>query len=442
MTENLLLAALASIVSLAVGKMAALLLWRIAGVPSSLRIITDWRILAACAGLGLAATLGFGLAPALQIVKGGPRATRARKILVSVQVAASCVLLILSSFFTRTIQHSFHAIVAYDYSHMALVDPSFYLHDGSPSEFRGQADAIAARLRQVPGVEAAAVVNFPPVFRPRLAHNPAAQFVVAEADPAYFDAMRLPLLAGRVFSPADPAPVVISESAARKLWPDQSPLGKSLALAQQNFTVVGVVKDSGLNRLTDPESVEAYVPISDRWARFAVVVVRTAHKPSPLSAAIQSAAAVSGLHPLVTTFQVLIDRQFEGFRKMTQVFGSLAAVATLLALIGIFGLLAFTVAQRTREIGVRMALGARTRDILAVVFGQYAVAFGCGALAGIAIAAASARVMRVLLYGALPFDVLSFASGLLVFGAVALIASIAPMQRALRVDPALALRYE
>jgi len=442
MTENLLLAVLASVAALAVGKLAALLVWRIAAIPSHLRIITDWRVLAACAGLGLAATLGFGFAPALQIVKGGPRATRARKILVSVQVAASCVLLILSTFFIRAVQHSFHTIVAYDYSHMALVDPSFYLHPYAASESRRLAGEIAARLRQLPGVEAAAVVNFPPVLRARLARNPRAQFVVAEADPAYFDTVRLPLVEGRVFAPADPDPVVISESAARKLWPGQSPLGKSLVLAQQSRTVVGVVKDSGMNLIDDPESVEAYLPVSDQYVRFAVVVVRTAKRPSQLSAAIQSAASLPGVHPLVATFQGLIDQRFEGIRKMIRIIASLAAVATLLALIGIFGLLAFTVAQRTREIGVRMALGARAGDIVGIVLGQYLLPFGSGALAGMAVAAAAATVMRQLVYGMLPFDVLSFGSGLLLFAAVALIASIAPVHRALRIDPASALRYE
>jgi putative ABC transport system permease protein len=117
-------------------------------------------------------------------------------------------------------------------------------------------------------------------------------------------------------------------------------------------------------------------------------------------------------------------------------------VASLLALLGIFGLLAFTVAQRTREIGVRIALGARYFDVLHCVLGQYSVPFGIGAGAGVALAAAAAKVMRNILFGFIPFDMASFGAGLLAFGAVALLASIAPVRRALRIDPASALRYE
>jgi putative ABC transport system permease protein len=110
--------------------------------------------------------------------------------------------------------------------------------------------------------------------------------------------------------------------------------------------------------------------------------------------------------------------------------------------LGIFGLLAFTVAQRTREIGVRMALGADSRDILRVVLGQYAFPFGIGAVAGMAVAAAAAQVMRSLLFGFMPFELLSFAAGLALFAAVAIAASVVPARRALRIDPCSALRYE
>ena len=197
-----------------------------------------------------------------------------------------------------------------------------------------------------------------------------------------------------------------------------------------------------MNLIEDPESVEAYVPISDQFVRFAVIVVRTANKPSQMTAVLQSAATLPELHPIVATYQGLIDQRFQAVWKMIRIIGSLAAVATLLALIGIFGLLVFTVAQRTREIGVRMALGARARDILAAVLGQYLLPFGCGAVAGMALAAATAMVMRRIVFGFLAFDVLSFGTGLLLFAAVALAASIAPARRALRVDPASALRCE
>ena len=194
--------------------------------------------------------------------------------------------------------------------------------------------------------------------------------------------------------------------------------------------------------MSHPESVEAYTPIDDKNAAIATIMVNATGNPGVLSGALRSAATLPGIVPLVFTFESIIDTQLDTMRKMVMVIVSLGAIASLLALLGIFGLLAFTVAQRTREIGVRMALGARGLDILRSVLGQYALPFGIGALLGVALAAAAAKLVRNILFGFIPFEVVSFGAGLLIFAAVAFAASIAPARRALRVDPASALRYE
>jgi predicted permease len=442
MTENLLLAMLASIAALFVGKVAANILMRITEAPASMQVVTDWRIVLAAAALGLGATVAFGLAPAFQALQRGPRTTRARKVLVSLQVAVSCVLLILSSFFTRAMQQAFHTDVTFDYSGMAVVDPAFYLHNYTPAQARQMALDIAVRLRQVPGIDAASVATVIPLKRSWIERVAAQQLYMNAVDPSYFQMMRLPLLQGRIFGPVEPDAVVISESAARKLWPNESPLGKSCLIAQHSRTVTGVVKDSGVNLMSHPESVEAYTPIDDKNALIATIVVHATTNPGLLSGSLRSAATLPGVVPLVFTFESIIDTQLDTMRKMVTVVASLGAIASLLAMLGIFGLLAFTVAQRTREIGVRMALGARGLDILLSVLGQYTFPFAVGALLGVAFAAAAARVVRTILFGFIPFDVVSFAAGLLLFAAVAIAASIAPARRALGVDPASALRYE
>jgi predicted permease len=442
MTENLLLAVVDSVAALLIGKLAAHILLRIIEAPPNLRVVTDWRIVLACAALGLGATLAFGLAPAFQTVKRGPRATRARKILVSIQVAVSCVLLILSSFFTRAIQQSFRTEVTFDYAGMAVVDPAFYVHNYTPAQARQAALELAARLRLLPGIDAASIATIPPLRRSWIERISAQQLYLNAVDPSYFPMMRLPLLQGRLFGPGEQDAIVIGESAARKLWPNQSPLGKSCLISQRTRTVTGVVKDSGANLMSHPESVEAYTPIDDRSAIYATILVHASTNPGQMSAAFRSAAMLPGIVPLVATFQSSIDRQMDTMRKMVTVVASLGAIASLLALLGIFGLLAFTVAQRTREIGVRMAMGARRLDILQCVLGQYALPFGIGAGLGVALAAAAAKVVRNILFGFIPFDLVSFGAGLLLFGAVALAASIAPVRRALRIDPASALRYE
>jgi predicted permease len=442
MTENLLLTGLASIAALFVGRLAAQLLLRIADAPTNLRIVTDWSIVAACAALGMVATCAFGLAPAFQTVKRGPKATRARKILVSLQVAVSCVLLILSSFLTRAMHQSFRTQVTFDTSGLAVVDPAFYLHNYTASQSRQMARELAERIRQVPGIDAASIATIVPLRRAWVERVSSQQLYLNEVDPAYFPMMRLPVLQGRMFGTVETDAVVVSESAARRLWPNESPLGKSCLLAQRTYTVTGVVKDSGANLMSHPESVEAYLPIDDKNVPGATILVHAAGNAGAMFGALRSAARLPGTVPQVFTIQSQIDRQLGTMRKMETIVASLGAVASLLALLGIFGLLAFTVAQRTREIGVRMALGARSFDVLRCVLGQYALPFGIGAGAGVALAAGAAKVMRNTLFGFIPFDVASFGAGLLVFGAVALLASVGPVRRALRIDPVSALRYE
>ncbi len=442
MTENLLLAAIGSVSALFVGRMAARLLLKLTGAPSHLRIITDWRIVLASAGLGVGATLAFGLAPALQIVKQGHSATIARKILVSVQVAASCVLLILSSFLTRSVAHSFRSDAVFDLSKLALVDPALYLNHDKPSQNADWAREVAARLRQIPAVEGVSIVGHPPLRRPWVQRLSGQSLYISDVDPAYFATMRIDVLQGRIFGAAEPDAVVLSESAARRLWPGEQALGKTLALGPHERTVTGVVKDSGVNALQFPESAEVYVPFADRAGFLATFLVRTAGAPAALASTLRSAVSRPGLSPQVFTMQSLVDQRLDSMEKMVRVVGSLAAIASLMAMLGIFGLLAFTVAQRTREIGVRMALGARRADVLACVIGQFLMPFGMGVAGGTVLAFGAAKITRNLLYGFLPFDFAGFGTGLLIFAAVALIASIAPARRALRIDPASALRYE
>ncbi len=442
MTESLLLAVVASVAALFIGKLAAQILFRITDAPSSMRAVTDWRIVAASAALGLGATFAFGLAPAFQAVRRGPRATRARKILVSLQVAVSCVLLILSSFFTRALHHTFQTEVTFDYAGMAVVDPAFYLHNYTPAQSRQMALDLVGRLRQVPGIDAASIATAIPLRRSRIERIATQQLYMNSVDPSYFPMMHLPLLQGRMFAPDEQGALIVSVSAAQKLWPNESPLGKSCLIGQRTRTVTGVVRDSGVNLMSNAQSVEVYAPIEDNDAAIALILIHATANPAPLPGALRSASALPGAAPQIFTYQSIIDLQLDSMRKMVMIVASLGAIASLLALLGIFGLLAFTVAQRTREIGVRMALGARAVDVLQCVLGQYTLPFGIGALAGVALAAAAAQVTRKIVYGFIPFEVASFGAGLLLFAAVALIASIAPARRALRIDPASAVRYE
>src|SRR5215469_13669110 len=165
-------------------------------------------------------------------------------------------------------------------------------------------------------------------------------FFLNAVDPSYFPMMRLTLVEGRIFGPDEPDSVVISESAAHKLWPNQSPLGKSILIATRPRTVSGVVKNSGVNLIANPDSVEAYVPIAPRDAVYVNLLVRTSGQPGQVVGAIHSAAAMHGVTPSVFSYRSMIEAQVDSTKRLVGVFGTLGAVASLLALIGIFGLLA------------------------------------------------------------------------------------------------------
>jgi len=336
------------------------------------------------------------LETAFQTVRHGPKPTRTRKVLVSVQVAVSCVLLILSSLFTRAVQQTFRTEVTFDFAGMTVVDPAFYLHNYTPAQARQEALELAARLRQLPGIDAASIAIIPPLRRSWIEHISGQQLYLNAVDPSYFAMMRLPILRGRIFGPGERDAVVVSESAARKLWPNDSPLGKSCFIgdllganegewheSKRDRTVVGVVKDSGANFMNYPESVEVYTAIDDKNAVYATILVHATNHPGHMSAAVKSASTLPGILSAVSTFQSAIDRQMETIQKIVTIVASLGTIASLLALLGIFGLLAFTVAQRTYEIGVRMALGARGFDVLQFLLRQYALPVGIGVIAGL-----------------------------------------------------------
>jgi predicted permease len=441
MTENLLLAGMASLAAWFVGTMAVRRLMAILDMPQ-LHVQNDWRLLLACAALGLLSTLAFGLAPALHALRRGHKGLRARRVLVSVQVCVSCVLLILSSFLTRAVQKTYQADVSFDLDRMTLVDPAYYLHGYTAVQAQHSAVDMATCLRHMPGIDGASATTVPPLKRGRIEVVSGQQLYLNGVDDFWFPMMGLPVLRGRLFEPGDRDVAVVSESAARRLWPNESPIGKTCLISNRNRTVIGVAKDSGANLMRHPESVEMYTPIDATDAVYATIVVHAIRDPKQMSSAIRSAATQPGIIPQVATFQSLIDNQADVMRKTVEIIGSLGAVASWLAMIGIFGLLAFTVAQRTREIGVRIALGAGAFDVLRAVLAEYAMPFGIGSALGAVVAIAAAQMFRSVAFGFLPFDPLSIGAGLLLFAAISVAAAIIPARRALGVDPATALRYE
>jgi ABC-type antimicrobial peptide transport system permease subunit len=237
---------------------------------------------------------------------------------------------------------------------------------------------------------------------------------------------------------------VVSESAARAVWPNQDPVGKVWNLAGASRTVVGVAGDSGANLLADVDSIEAYVPIEGSDVERSVLILHAKGDPAPLVRMIPGAAAALDETVSVTLMRTSRDKFLEGQRRMVTLIGSIGAVATSLAAVGMFALVAFAVAQRKRELGIRIAIGAGPRHILAVLLKQNARPTMIGVTVGAALAVILSRLVRslIVLQNRDAVDTIGFAAGIACFVLVALLATLSPAMRALHIDPCETLREE
>jgi putative ABC transport system permease protein len=283
------------------------------------------------------------------------------------------------------------------------------------------------------------------------------------ARPGYFQTMKVPILEGRDFTDHDtlatPAVVIVNEKLARKFWPEGEAVGKRLTLDDPRkdpswLTVVGVVRNVKQWNWTEEPDNELYLSFLQNrifldsthpWSSAMTLVVRTAGEPLTLSKAVQNAAwSVDKNLPLshVRTYDQVIADSVWRERFNLLLVGLFAALALLLAAVGIYGVMAYAVTERTHEIGIRMALGARHGDVMRMVVREGMALAAIGAGAGIAGAFVMARFLSGLLYQVKSNDPLIFTSVPLLFAAVAFLASYVPARRATRVDPMIALRWE
>ena len=445
MTENLLLAALGGAAALAVGTMTSEWLLTTLGAPPDIHVSTSWRSLCAGVALALFSVLAFGLPAALGIARPSHKAGRRRQILVAVQVAVSCLLLISSAIIVRGAIRSATIDLAFDYQRMIVVDPQLYSERLTPAIARQKLDALAQRLGNLPGVDSIAEAATPPLGHrfaretqpglPPLWLNPVA--------PLYFAAMKIPLVRGRTFLPGEQDAVIVSESAARAVWPDADPVGKTWNFKNALRTVVGVVKDSGANLIADSESVEAYIPDTGEWIDRAALILHTKGDPAPLMRGIVQAGSTGGepvgAELMRSSHEQAIDNQL----RLLTIIGSLSAIATALAAAGMFALVAFAVAQRTREIGIRMAIGAGPSAILKALADQNVSPVVIGIAVGTAAGISLGKIVRGMAFLPVnPLDAGGFVSGIAGFCVIAALATLAPALKALRIDPAATLRSD
>ena len=456
------------------------------GVPAdSIPYFIHWHLDARTLGYTIAISIVtgivFGMAPALQAARinlqsslreggrgaaGGPRA-RVRNALVVAEVAMSLVLLIGASLFVRSFLNLQGASVGFDTA--PLLTMRFYMpgvaYEPTDAKARRVED-IARRVNGIAGVDAAFASNFVPLGNGggggavliegrSFERGKEPQITFVTATPGIPRTVGVPLLRGRDLREADEitrTPVaLINQTMAKTLWPETDAVGRRFKLTGPDqpdwFTVVGIVADFKHYQgdSSDPISPSAYVPYSFEPALNTGLTIRTAGNPARLVSAVreQIRQADSSL-PIfqVSTMEDLRQRSFWQFRLFGWMFSTFGAIALLLASIGVYGVLSYSVSQRTQEIGVRMALGAARSDVLRLVLGQGVRLAGIGILLGLIGAFGATRFLKTILYNVTPTDPMSFAGVAGFLTLVAIVASYVPARRAMDVDPLIALRNE
>jgi putative ABC transport system permease protein len=481
LTESVLLAGMGGGVGLLLALWGVELLLALA--PSDLvglaGVGLDYRVLGFTLGVSLLTGLVFGLAPALEasrmnfnetLKEGGKSATtdkrthRLRHALVVTEIALAIVLLIGSGLLIRSFLGLQAVDPGFNPENLLTVKVSLpaskYPEDHQKILFFRQ---LLDRVGAVPGVRSASAINFLPYTGPgaatkftvegRPAPPPGEDFVteVSVVDPGYFQTMNIPLVAGRTFTSREATEIsrvaVINEAMARQYFPGEDPIGKRVTVnmgAEPAPTeIVGIVRDvrnQGLD--LDPKPM-VYWPHPELTYPFMTLVIRTGSDPLALASAVKR--EVQALDPDQPVADVRVMEQWladstSRARFTTLLLAIFAGVALLLAMVGIYGVLSYAVAQRTHEIGIRMALGAQRGDVLRMVVGQALLLTGIGVAVGLTAALIVTRLLSSLLFGVSATDVGTYAVIALFFFAVSLVASMLPARRAVNVDPMVALR--
>ena len=467
------------------------------GLPRTENIAVDGWVLAFTLGVSLLTGMLFGLAPALEssltdvheTLKEGSRGStggrhRLRNLLVASEVSAALVLLVGAGLMVRTMRQLNKVNPGFDPSHLVAFSLSLSPADmSSPDRIFQAFDQTLAHIRTVPGVTNAAVTTLLPLngsdddipfyvtSRPRPAAIGDMYFALTYAtSPGYLKSMGIPLLRGRFLTPQDSrraAPVaVIDEVLARSVFPREDPIGKSIAVPDlgpefgsevtrpmEIVGVVGHVNHWGLAADgTAKIRSQLYLPITQMPGPFMKAVatgtsfvVRAGTDPGAVMPGIRHAVAEAGNdQPVygVKTMGALVTASVAGRRFSMLLLGIFAAIALALAAVGIYGVIAYAVAQRTHEIGIRMALGARPGDVLRAMVAQSMAPVLAGIGIGLAASLGLTRLMAKMLFGVAASDPATFCGVALVLTAVALAASIIPARRATRLDPTIALRHE
>lgn len=448
-TESLMLGSIGSIAGLSLATAVLKISLAKMDAPRWLSARPDWRVLLFTAGITAVATLFFGLLPALQIARQKQQKTTARQILVGAQIAASSVLLILAALLLRATQHALYTDPGFGYEQLVSVDPQLGRHGYHPAAARAFLDQMQSRLRATPNVSAVSLVKLPPLGHiiansTTEIHGRKVTLYPNWVAPDFFRTMEIPLLMGRTFYPNEQHAVIVSESFARQQWPGENPLGQIVGGGTKTDTVIGVVGDAHMNALNDDDALEQYWSAQQDDMPDMVVLVRSTGEPGSLAPVAKglSASLDPSVFPEIRQLKMLYRENVSQIEKLAAIVTLVGIVAVILAAIGLMGLVAFVVTQRTKEIAIRMALGARPAAVLSAVLHQFRWPLLLGLATGTGFAALGSKLLRVALYGVNNLDPASYAAALAVLALVASVSMLVPAARALRLNLASILHHE
>ncbi len=450
-------------------------------LPRLDQVHLDWRVLLFTVGVALLTGIVAGLAPAYRLsknnmhdsLKEGMRGTgivasrRLRGLLIVSEVALSLTLLIGAGLLLRSLSRLLVVSPGFEPTNVLSMQTSVLGQRFNDNAIVRQyyADAVE-RLRALPGVQSAAAASEIPLagnmdkygfhVEGKMHANPeedpsAERYCIT---PGFLETMRIPLLRGRDISPTDtataPQVLLIGETTARRIWPGEDPIGKRVKLGGVDnpwWTVVGVSGDVHHVGLDADPDMQMYVP-HQQWPfpdGLMVFVIRAASTPTAISSAAQQAIhSIDATQPIsrIMTLESYVGLSVQGRRFALILIGAFAAVALALSVVGIYGVTTYSVAQRTREIGIRIALGGQRGELLGLLLRQGMRLVVFGVIAGVIASVALTRFLATMLFDVQPTDPLTFASVVLLLVAVSAAACFLPARRAMRVDPMVALRYE
>jgi putative ABC transport system permease protein len=479
LTEGLLLSLLGGLAGLfvAVWIKAGLLMFIPAGTRGNLNQPFGWRFAGFVMLLSIIVGLLFSLVPAVQAARSASapslqletrsftsagRLLSLRSGLVFLQVALSLPLLIGAVLLVRTLQNLRAVDTGLSKSHVLLASINPSLNGYSTDKSRLFFDELLARTRALPGVTAASLATDSPLsggrdmngivvegYTPREDEKMSIDVTYVSTD--YFKTLEIPLAGGRDFTSQDtlgsPKVAIINEKMAQYYFSGQNPIGKKVGLDKvPDVTIVGVVKDAKYVSLREPMRRHFYTPIMQEKNLLGLALqVRTTSDPDSITGAVRNQVREMDPHlPLyeVKTLAAEIDQSLVQERLVTWLTTSFGVLATLLVVIGLYGVLSFSVVRRTREIGIRVALGAQQRDVFLMVIKHGMILVLAGAITGAAASLALSRLISGLLFGISPTNALTFIAAAVGLILVALTACYIPARRATKVDPLVALRYE